>query len=103
MKGQLILPNSLKYIGEAAFSECRNIEGSIIIPDGITSIKNYTFSSCNHLESVTMSNNIESIGEYAFLIVRSCQASTYPIKLKSLEDIPLAAVIIWQMWLSLTA
>lgn len=38
----------------------------LIIPDGVTVIEDYAFTGCETLQSVTISDSVETIGEYAF-------------------------------------
>ena len=61
----IILPNTVTYIGDRAFYNCYNLE-SIIIPDSVTSIGNYAFDYCNNLESVTIGSSVTTIGTNAF-------------------------------------
>ena len=61
----IILPNTVTYIGDRAFYSCYNLE-SIIIPDNVTSIGNYAFGYCNNLESVTIGSSVTTIGTNAF-------------------------------------
>ena len=60
-----IIPNSVRSIGNSAFSRCFSLS-SVVIPDSVTSIGSYAFYSCLSLTSVTIPNSVTSIGEYAF-------------------------------------
>ena len=57
------IPNTVKSIGYRAFESCNFT--TIVIPDSVTSIAN-AFSWCSELQSVTLSNNLTSLGTYAF-------------------------------------
>ena len=59
----------VKAIGEYAFAD-NNIT-SVTIPNNVTSIGDYAFEDCSALTSVTLGNGVASIGSYAF---RSCFA-----------------------------
>ena len=61
----IILPNSVKTIGEYAFYDCSSLT-SIEIPNSVTSIGNYAFRYCRSLTSITIPNSVTSIGEDAF-------------------------------------
>ena len=50
----------------------------IVIEDGITSIGNAAFSDCRNLLNVTISDSVISIGDYAFLLCRSLTSVTIP-------------------------
>ncbi len=59
------IPNSIKSIGNYAFDECSELT-SITIPNSVTTIGDGAFSGCSRLTSVTIPNGVTSIGEDAF-------------------------------------
>ena len=61
----LVIPNSVKSIGDWAFSGCSGLT-SITIGNSVTSIGYGAFSGCSGLTSVTIGNSVTSIGNYAF-------------------------------------
>ncbi|MBO7168436.1 MAG: leucine-rich repeat domain-containing protein, partial [Bacteroidaceae bacterium] len=61
----LIIPNSVKSIGYAAFDGCKGLT-SVNIPNSVTSIGGFAFSGCSGLTSVTIPNSVTSIGSCAF-------------------------------------
>ena len=54
--GTIVIPNTVKAIGNRAFYYCSNLT-SITIPSSVTSIGEQAFSYCNHLESVNVDAN----------------------------------------------
>ena len=68
----LVIPNSVKSIGDYAFGYCSGLT-SVTIPNSVTSIGNYAFYGCSGLTSVTIPNSVTSIGESAF---RGCSGLT---------------------------
>ena len=66
----VIIPNTVKTIGIAAFVCCTNLT-SVTIPNSVTSIGELAFADCQSLPSVTIPNSVTSIGEHAF---DSCQS-----------------------------
>jgi hypothetical protein len=60
-----IIPNSVKSIGDHAFSGCTDLT-SITIPNSVTSIGDYAFWECSNLTSVTIPNSVTNIGIDAF-------------------------------------
>jgi hypothetical protein len=62
---QLIIPDSVEYIGGGAFqlSALKNIR----IPDKVKSIEQLLFRGCKNLEYIIIGSSVEQIKEYAFL------------------------------------
>lgn len=60
-----IIPESVKAIGDFAFSGCLPMK-SFNIPECVTSIGSYAFCQCNNLVSVNIPQSVSAIGEYAF-------------------------------------
>lgn len=67
---EIILPSTLKTIGEMAFDNCYNLT-NIIIPDGVSSIGYRAFSGCDYVSSVYIPNTVTYIGEQAFYGISS--------------------------------
>ena len=59
------LPNSLTYLGDYAFSGCKDL-ASISIGTGITEIPYNCFTGCNALTSVDLPEHVTSIGGGAY-------------------------------------
>ena len=62
---KVILPNSIKFIGQSAFANCGNLE-SINIPVGLTDIGLGAFLGCISLKSIDMPNSVSFLGDSAF-------------------------------------
>ena len=71
-KLEVVLPKSLKEIGDYAFYRCYNLV-SVNIPVGVTSVGNSAFHDCRALSSITIPNSVTSIGNSAF---SGCDALT---------------------------
>jgi hypothetical protein len=61
----IIIPNSVTFIGDDAFSECHRLE-SVEIGNSVISIGENAFRGCAMLKSLTIPNSVKSIGDYAF-------------------------------------
>ncbi len=61
----IVLPDSIKTIGEGAFSDLHSLE-SIAIPNGVTKIENGTFAHTPLSKGITLPESLETIGNYAF-------------------------------------
>ncbi len=66
----IILPSTLKTIGNEAFSDCVFLD-SIIIPDSVVSIGKRAFSGCR-FSSITIPHSVAFIGERAFSSYNEC-------------------------------
>ena len=62
---ELIIPDSVTYIGSFAFDNCNGLT-DIILSDNITHIGNYVFAKCEELKNVSIGNGVTSIGAGAF-------------------------------------
>lgn len=65
IKGDVVIPNSVKEIGREAFLKHSGIT-SVTIPDSVQSIGINAFRDCNNLVSVFISKSVYRIERYAF-------------------------------------
>lgn len=61
----IILPSSLKAIGESAFSGCKAL-ADIDIPEGVTEIRQATFRDCDSLAAIELPASVTEIDKFAF-------------------------------------
>ena len=61
---ELVLPSSLKSIGDNAFAECTNLN-TVVIPGSVENIGASAFRNCN-ITSLTIGDGCKTIGAYAF-------------------------------------
>ena len=66
VSGEVRIPNSVKYIGDNAFAQCRYVT-SIIIPDETISIGNGAFVTCEKLKFISIPKSVRNIGKMAFM------------------------------------
>ncbi len=59
------LPDSVKSIGNLAFSSCQSLT-DITIPEGVTSIGEEAFYGCRSLPGINLPSGLTNIGRYAF-------------------------------------
>lgn len=71
----LVLPNSVKYIGNKAFAECSSLK-KINLPNSIEVIEDEAFADCYALESVIIPDSVKSIGRYVFQVVKNLPYTT---------------------------
>ena len=95
----VIIPNSVSYIGESAFHECRSLNVSslpsnleeicaytfmnsgisgIKLPETLVAIGDYAFSCCGRLKRVEIPSRVKVIGECAFNACRSLESVSLP-------------------------
>lgn len=61
----VILPASLRAIGESAFSGCKAL-ADISLPDGVTEIRQATFRDCDSLAAIELPASVTEIEKFAF-------------------------------------
>lgn len=71
------IPNSVKYIGGSAFSECKNLT-SITIPGSVKTIDQFAFSGCSNLTSIELQEGVTLIKKNAFEKCSSLTSITIP-------------------------
>ena len=62
---EIVLPDSVTVIGEAAFAENDELAG-IVLPDGLAEIPARAFYGCGRLADLTLPTSLTGIGESAF-------------------------------------
>lgn len=72
--------NNVKRIGKGAFSHT-NIE-NITIPNSVKCIDERAFSECQYLTSISLGNELDSIGDYAFYNCYNLPILTIPKSIK---------------------
>ena len=77
---KVILPESVKIIGDYAFEACHKLE-KIKLPSNITKIGREAFWHCRKIKNVTLPSNLTEIGEGAFEAT-AIQTITIPSKVK---------------------
>lgn len=59
------IPNSVRSIGDYAFSKCANLS-NVTIPSSVTNIGDFAFQDCTSLTSVNIPNSVKTIGGDTF-------------------------------------
>ena len=63
----IILPKTLKEIGDYAFEDCSGLTGDLTIPESVTTIGNYAFYDCFRFTGdLTIPESVTTIGDNAF-------------------------------------
>ena len=78
------LPSSLVGIDDYAFSHCSSLT-SIVLPDSVTNLGTAVFSSSG-LQSVTFSQNLDTMGQATFLSCDSLTEVSLPASLKKVQS-----------------
>ena len=80
----VIIPSSVKRIGEYAFAGCTGLT-TIAIPNSTTDIGKRAFIHCQNMKSISFGNSLQSIGSHAFYTCKSLTSLILPNSLKSIE------------------
>ncbi len=88
LKNQLLTTANITgvdIIPDEAFSGLDDLS-SVSISDNVTSIGNRAFSGCESLKTINIGNNVESIGNFAFLSCNSITLLTIPNSVKTIGN-----------------
>lgn len=80
----ILLPDTLKSIGERAFLQCTALESIDLSMSSMTQIGKYAFYGCSALRNVTFGDNITRIADYAFYKCISLEKAHLPKSLTTL-------------------
>eukprot|EP00035_Acanthoeca_spectabilis_P031633 m.15101 g.15101 ORF g.15101 m.15101 type:complete len:438 (-) comp4869_c0_seq2:16-1329(-) len=81
----IVLPFSVREIGQGAFDYCRLLT-SVQIPDTVTSIGPHAFMGCSALVSVTLPAGLTTIASHTFDGCSSLETVTLPDTLVTIEN-----------------
>lgn len=73
----VVLPSTLKTIGDYAFVSCRSLK-TVSIPEGVTALGKEAFGYCEKLETVQLPPGLTQIPEGAFRMCASLTGITIP-------------------------
>lgn len=80
---EVVIPDSVKIIGDSAFSGCKGIT-SVVIPDSVQEIGSGAFRDCIALPHITIPDSVQKIGWDAFAGCQSLTAITIPDSVKGI-------------------
>ena len=80
-----IIPNSVTYIGNDAFFDCKSLT-SINIPNSVTNIGDRAFYNCVSLTGINIPDNVINIGYGAFNICESLTRINIPNSVTNIGD-----------------
>ena len=81
----VLIPKSVREVGESAFAFCRNLQ-QITIPFGVVNVEDLTFLSCDSLEKVDLPEGIVYIGGYAFSGCQSLSSIRIPSSVRMIDE-----------------
>ena len=81
----VVIPNSVTSIGKGTFWNCTFLS-SIVIPNSVTSIGNRAFEGCTSLSSIVIPDSVTDIGESAFSSCTSLSGVVIPNSVKSIGE-----------------
>ena len=86
LTGDLVIPNSVKEIGNSAFDSCTGFNGTLTLSNKLETIGRYAFNNCSGFTgSLILPNSLTTIGKTAFFGCKGFQDLTLS---KALSVIP---------------
>lgn len=82
---EVVIPDSVKYIGEYAFSGCNRLK-RVVLPEELKEIKQYTFCWCKSLQEVVFPQDLRVVGMEAFEGCESLKNVVLPEGVNSIEQ-----------------
>lgn len=82
---QVVLPEGLTTIGDAAFFECVNLSG-VNIPAGVTSVGSMAFYRCDGLQELAFPEGLKSVGGLAFCLCDGLTTVTFAAGLETIGE-----------------
>lgn len=82
---KVTIPETVKEIGERAFSSCKSLDKVTINGNG-TIIDDYAFTGCEIMRSVSLNGTIESVGERVFSYCSSITTVNITDNIKSIDS-----------------
>lgn len=79
------IPNTIKVIGDSAFSNCYTIQ-QVIIPESVERIESHAFYGCEQLQNIMIPDSVLYIGESAFEHCSSLQNVKLSSSLSVIKD-----------------
>ena len=95
---EIVLPSTLKSIGQNAFSSCESLN-NVVIPDSVTTIKSSAFFECSSLSNIKLSENITTISD-SVLNSTAIKKLTLPESVTTIGDWAFASTPIEELTLS---
>ena len=80
---EVMIPDSVKNIGENVFSHCENLT-AVHLPNKLKELNDDTFSWCPQLKTVKLPDSLRKIKSSAFLHCESLSQIAFPEKLKTI-------------------
>ncbi|MDE7148695.1 MAG: leucine-rich repeat domain-containing protein, partial [Duncaniella sp.] len=81
----VVIPNSVKTIGDYAFNNCSRVT-SVVIGNSVKNIGYGAFAHCYELTSVEIPNSVQTIGDYAFAYCSKITSCGIPISEHTIGD-----------------
>ena len=81
----IIIPASVTYIGQRAFSGCDALK-SVVLPPDLSVLQRGVFSHCENLETITLPDFLTSINRSAFEYCYALKNISFPAPLSVIEE-----------------
>ena len=85
LEGTVVLPSTLKSMGDSAFRACSNLQ-EVRLPRSLETVPAHAFFSCTLLTTIVFSEGLTTIGAHAFETCVSLESIDLPRGLKKIDD-----------------
>lgn len=89
VRSQVVIPKSVRAIGENAFKDCQYIT-DILVQEGVRSICQSAFKNCYNLKRISLPNSLENIEKSAFAKCSNLNFLTLPKQITEIKEFTFA-------------
>ena len=86
LQSHIIIPNTVDFIGMAAFKDCKSIPSVILPQPSFEALLQFTFQGCASMQFVMIPISVKKLRQKAFANCTSLQIISLPMNMESIEE-----------------